>query len=132
VNWKLVPEEPTGEMIEAGGASIVWDEYMTGEAIDELLGIVYHAMLSAAPSAPAERRKGEHRKEQRPIAYWPVYRQIGNASNMDSRKADRRQPSGAGETPTPLRICVDIGIDACRKIDYALAAIDKLKGGDKT
>jgi hypothetical protein len=27
------------------------------------------------------------------------------------------------------RICVDIGIDACRKMDSALAAIDKLKGG---
>jgi hypothetical protein len=57
----------------------------------------------AAPSAP-ERRKGEQRKEQRPIAYWPVYRQIGNTSNMDSRKSDRRKPNAAPVTGQPEQV----------------------------
>jgi hypothetical protein len=261
VNWKLVPEEPTGEMIEAGGASIVWDEYMTGEAIDELLGIVYHAMLSAAPSAPTEepirvtklereittalnchsaengsntpdfilaqyliaslgafneamrQREQWYGREDKPAstASAPAERRKGErpqtaaeclasalAESTDRRKPNaapqKREPEvqtrptpavaapGAGETPLTNkeahpwldtvhadfarsleralnkarealrtarevahgegwdehmalvadRICVDIGIDACRKMDSALAAIDKLKGGDKT
>ena len=50
VGWKLVPVEPTPEMIEAGDE--VEDLYKRGTP--KTWGKVYRAMLAAAPAAPAE------------------------------------------------------------------------------
>lgn len=48
--WRLVPEEPTREMIERG-ASVIWDN--EGAPYEEDAAAVYRAMISAAPPAAA-------------------------------------------------------------------------------
>jgi hypothetical protein len=53
VGWKLVPVEPTGEMIGQGGVASFKSDMATG--LNERAGLIaaYRAMLDAAPTPPA-------------------------------------------------------------------------------
>lgn len=54
--WKLVPEEPTPEMIAAGEDAFQWHQDAGGQWVldDASPDACYRAMLSAAPPPPAE------------------------------------------------------------------------------
>ncbi len=52
--WKLVPIEPTSEMIGSGGLASFKSDMATGLNVREGLISTYKAMLAASPTAPAE------------------------------------------------------------------------------
>lgn len=52
--WKLVPVEPTPEMIGSGGLASFKSDMATGLNVREGLISAYKAMLAASPTAPAE------------------------------------------------------------------------------